>query len=256
MPRDRRRNREASANYDWNKLREEVKKNGVRNSLLLAPMPTASTSQILGNNECFEPYTSNFYTRRTLSGEYIVVNKHLLEDLIRLGLWNQEMKEQLMASNGSVQHIHQIPQDLKELYKTAWEISQRSIIDMSADRGAYICQSQSLNLFLENATFGKLSSMHFHAWQRGLKTGMYYLRTKAAVDPIKFTLSEKHQRKFVAADGEATNVIEEVEMVPQKQTAMAKEDILQMLHAVEPLQQQFEEGKVCDMSEGCESCSA
>ena len=161
-----------------------------------------------------------------------------------------------MASNGSVQHIHQIPQDLKELYKTAWEISQRSIIDMSADRGAYICQSQSLNLFLENATFGKLSSMHFHAWQRGLKTGMYYLRTKAAVDPIKFTLSEKHQRKFVAADGEATNMIEEVEMVPQKQTAMAKEDILQMLHAVEPLQQQFEEGKVCDMSEGCESCSA
>ncbi|MBK7797330.1 MAG: ribonucleoside-diphosphate reductase subunit alpha [Saprospiraceae bacterium] len=245
-----------SANYDWNKLREEVKKYGVRNSLLLAPMPTASTSQILGNNECFEPYTSNFYTRRTLSGEYIVVNKHLLEDLIRLGLWNQEMKEQLMASNGSVQHIHQIPQDLKELYKTAWEISQRSIIDMSADRGAYICQSQSLNLFLENATFGKLSSMHFHAWQRGLKTGMYYLRTKAAVDPIKFTLSEKHQRKFVAANGEATNMIEEVEMVPQKQTAMAKEDILQMLHAVEPIQQQFEEGKVCDMSEGCESCSA
>ncbi|MBK9963315.1 MAG: ribonucleoside-diphosphate reductase subunit alpha [Saprospiraceae bacterium] len=183
--------------YDWNGLKAEVMKHGVRNSLLLAPMPTASTSQILGNNECFEPYTSNFYTRRTLSGEYMVVNKHLLEDLIKMGLWNSEMKETLMAHNGSIQRIPGIPAEMKELYKTAWEISQRAIIDMSADRGAYICQSQSLNLFLENATFGKLSSMHFHAWQQGLKTGMYYLRTKAAVDPIKFTLGEKHQRKFV-----------------------------------------------------------
>ena len=180
--------------WDWKALRKKIKKHGVRNSLLLAPMPTASTSQILGNNECFEPYTSNIYTRRTLSGEFIIVNKHLLKDLIGLGLWNEEMKQKLMASNGSVQHIEEIPQDIKDLYKTAYELSQKVIIDMSADRGAFICQSQSLNLFVENPNFGKLSSMHFYGWQKGLKTGMYYLRSKAAVDPIKFTLDQKHQR--------------------------------------------------------------
>ena len=183
-----------SDRWDWKSLRGEVKKHGVRNSLLLAPMPTASTSQILGNNECFEPYTSNIYTRRTLSGEYIVVNKHLLKDLIRLGLWNETTKQQLMANNGSVQNIPSVPDDLKALYKTSYELSQKVIIDMSADRGAFICQSQSLNLFVENPNFGKLSSMHFYAWQKGLKTGMYYLRSKAAVDPIKFTLDDKHQR--------------------------------------------------------------
>jgi ribonucleoside-diphosphate reductase alpha chain len=188
-----------SSKWDWDKLRANIQAHGVRNSLLLAPMPTASTSQILGNNECFEPYTSNIYTRRTLSGEYIVVNKHLLKDLIELGLWTEEIKEQLMAANGSVQGIQDIPQDIKELYKTAYEIKQRHIIDMSADRGAFICQSQSLNLFVENPTFAKLTSMHFYAWKKGLKTGMYYLRSKAAVDPIKFTLSAKHQQKFVAA---------------------------------------------------------
>ena len=182
--------------WDWAGLKEKIKEHGIRNSLLLAPMPTASTSQILGNNECFEPYTSNIYTRRTLSGEYIVVNKHLLNDLIDLGLWDTEMKEQLMAANGSIQHIEAIPNDLKALYKTAYELSQKVLIDMSADRGAYICQSQSLNLFVEDASFGKLTSMHFYAWQAGLKTGMYYMRSKAAVDPIKFTLSQKHQRKF------------------------------------------------------------
>ncbi len=180
--------------WDWGTLRKNIKKHGTRNSLLLAPMPTASTSQILGNNECFEPYTSNIYTRRTLSGEYIIVNKHLLKDLIKLGLWNEEMKQKLMAANGSIQHIQEIPQALKDLYKTAYELSQKVIIDMSADRGAYICQSQSLNLFVENPNFGKLSSMHFYGWEKGLKTGMYYLRSKAAVDPIKFTLDEKHQR--------------------------------------------------------------
>lgn len=183
-----------SDRWDWDTLKADIKKNGVRNSLLLAPMPTASTSQILGNNECFEPYTSNIYTRRTLSGEYIVVNKHLLKDLIRLGLWNETTKQQLMAANGSIQNIPSIPDDLKALYKTSYELSQKVIIDMSADRGAFICQSQSLNLFVENPNFGKLSSMHFYAWQKGLKTGMYYLRSKAAVDPIKFTLSEEHQR--------------------------------------------------------------
>lgn len=176
--------------WEWDVLKEEVKKYGVRNSLLLAPMPTASTSQILGNNECFEPYTSNIYTRRVLSGEFIVVNKHLLRDLTKLGLWNDEMKNRIMAANGSIQNIDEIPQNLKDLYKTVWEIKQRAIIDMAADRGAYICQSQSLNLFVENANFAKLTSMHFYAWKKGLKTGMYYLRTKAARDAIKFTVDK------------------------------------------------------------------
>ena len=177
--------------WDWDGLKKKIKQHGLRNSLLLAPMPTASTSQILGNNECFEPYTSNIYTRRTLSGEYIIMNKHLLKDLIRLNLWDDDMKQRLMAANGSVQNLDEIPAELKDLYKTAYELSQKAIIDMSADRGAFICQSQSLNLFVENANFGKLSSMHFYAWQKGLKTGMYYLRTKAAVDPIKFTLNQQ-----------------------------------------------------------------
>ncbi len=179
-----------SSRWEWDVLKEEVKTHGVRNSLLLAPMPTASTAQILGNNECFEPYTSNIYTRRVLSGEFIIVNKHLLKDLVREGLWTKEMRQKLMASNGSVQNINEIPQYIKDLYKTAWEISQKSIIEMAADRGAYICQSQSLNIFMENANFGKLTSMHFYGWKKGLKTGMYYLRTKAATDAIKFTVDK------------------------------------------------------------------
>ncbi len=182
-----------SDRWDWKGLKKKIVKHGLRNSLLLAPMPTASTSQILGNNECFEPYTSNIYTRRTLSGEYIVVNKHLLKDLIGLGLWNEEMKQQVMAANGSVKNIEGIPDYIKDLYKTSYEISQRVIIDMAADRGAFICQSQSMNLFMENPNFSKLSSMHFYAWQKGLKTGMYYLRSKAATDPIKFTID--HQKR-------------------------------------------------------------
>ncbi|MES2630286.1 MAG: ribonucleoside-diphosphate reductase subunit alpha [Bacteroidota bacterium] len=182
--------------WEWEVLRGEIKKHGVRNSLLLAPMPTASTAQILGNNECFEPYTSNIYTRRVLSGEFIVVNKHLLKDLVKLGMWNDNLKNKIIAANGSIQHINEIPDNLKEIYKTAWEISQKAVVDMAADRGAYICQSQSLNIFMENANFGKLTSMHFYGWKKGLKTGMYYLRTKAATDPIKFTL-EKQQQKEV-----------------------------------------------------------
>jgi len=181
--------------FDWSALKADIARHGLRNSLLLAPMPTASTSQILGNNECFEPYTSNIYSRRTLSGEFIVVNKHLLKDLIGLGLWSDDMKHQLMAANGSVQHLPQVPQDIKDLYKTVWELSQKAIIDMAADRGAFICQSQSMNLFVESPNFGKLSSMHFYAWQKGLKTGMYYLRSKAAVDPIKFTVKQEAQGK-------------------------------------------------------------
>lgn len=178
----------SSKRWDWTKLKREVKKHGVRNSLLLAPMPTASTSQILGNNECFEPYTSNIYTRRVLSGEFIVVNKHLLKDLIKLNLWDENMKDTLMAANGSIQDIKEIPDDIKLLYRTVWEVSQKSIIDMAADRGAYICQSQSMNIHMQDANFGKLTSMHFHAWKKGLKTGLYYLRTKAAADAIKFTI--------------------------------------------------------------------
>jgi ribonucleoside-diphosphate reductase alpha chain len=179
-----------SSRWEWDVLKEEVKKYGVRNSLLLAPMPTASTAQILGNNECFEPYTSNIYTRRVLSGEFIIVNKHLLKDLVREGLWTKDMRQKIMTANGSVQNINEVPQRLKDLYKTAWEISQKAIIDQAADRGAYICQSQSLNIFMENANFGKLTSMHFYGWEKGLKTGMYYLRTKAATDAIKFTVEK------------------------------------------------------------------
>ena len=179
-----------SDRWEWDVLRDEVKEHGVRNSLLLAPMPTASTAQILGNNECFEPYTSNIYTRRVLSGEFIIVNKHLLRDLVKLGLWNDTLKNKLMASNGSIQNINEIPDNIKELYKTAWEISQKVIVDMAADRGAYIDQSQSLNIFMENANFAKLTSMHFYGWKAGLKTGMYYLRTKSATDAIKFTLDK------------------------------------------------------------------
>ncbi|MEE9439204.1 MAG: ribonucleoside-diphosphate reductase subunit alpha [Saprospiraceae bacterium] len=210
-------NVEPSNRYDWADLKKKIIDKGMRNSLLLAPMPTASTSQILGNNECFEPYTSNIYTRRTLSGEYIIMNKHLLKDLIGLGLWDDNLKQKLMADNGSVQNIDEIPDDLKNMYKTVYEISQKVIIDQAADRGAYVCQSQSLNLFVENPTFSKLSSMHFYGWQKGLKTGMYYLRSKAAVDPIKFTLDTKHQR--VQATTEES------------------------------------EGEVCTMDEGCIMCS-
>ncbi|MGY5356062.1 ribonucleoside-diphosphate reductase subunit alpha [Wenyingzhuangia sp. IMCC45467] len=184
-----------SGRWNWAELREKVKKNGVRNSLLVAPMPTASTSQILGNNEAFEPYTSNIYTRRVLSGEFIVVNKHLLEDLVELGLWNNALKEELMRANGSIQHIEGIPQDLKDLYKTVWELSMKDIIDMSRQRGYFIDQSQSLNLFMEDANYSKLTSMHFYAWKSGLKTGMYYLRTKSAVNAIKFTLNNDKKKE-------------------------------------------------------------
>lgn len=174
--------------WEWDILKEEVARYGVRNSLLLAPMPTASTSQVLGNNECFEPYTSNIYTRRVLSGDFIIVNKHLLRDLVDLGIWNENLKDKIILANGSIQHIPEIPENIKELYKTVWEIKQRTIIDMASDRGAFICQSQSLNVFIESPNMAKLTSMHFYAWKKGLKTGMYYLRSKAASDAIKFTV--------------------------------------------------------------------
>ncbi|MCM4157323.1 ribonucleoside-diphosphate reductase subunit alpha [Gramella sp. AN32] len=197
-----------SGRWDWAKLRKQVMKNGVRNSLLLAPMPTASTSQILGNNEAFEPYTSNIYTRRVLSGEFIVVNKHLLEDLVSRDLWTEDVKNAIMRNNGSVQDIDVVPDDLKELYKTVWELSMKDIIDMSRHRGYFIDQSQSLNLFMENANYSKLTSMHFYAWKSGLKTGMYYLRTKSAVDAIKFTLEKEVKKEPIA--------VEEISTAPQR----------------------------------------
>ena len=237
-----------SKRWDWDGLREHVKNVGLRNSLLVAPMPTASTSQILGNNECFEPYTSNLYTRRTLAGEHIVVNKHLMRDLVRLGLWTEEMREAIMAANGSVQGIEDIPKEVRDVYKTAYEISQKVIIDMSADRGAFICQSQSLNVFMEAPTFAKLSSMHFYAWQKGLKTGMYYLRSKAATDPIKFTLGKKHQQKFVANAKSAEPIVtasvseKPAVAVPVQMSALNIEEV---------------SGKICSLDNpDCEACSA
>lgn len=223
-----------SDRWDWSALKEQVKKHGVRNSLLLAPMPTASTSQIFGNNECFEPYTSNIYTRRVLSGEFIIVNKHLLKDLLNLGLWNNSMKNKIIAANGSIQNIDEIPADIKELYKTVWEIKQRNIIDMSADRGAYICQSQSLNLFVDNATTSKLTSMHFHAWKKGLKTGMYYLRTQAATQAIQFTVEKQ-----------ASKEMEPVIPKGESNTSMQND--------IEPTQV---DGASCSMEDGCISCGS
>ncbi|WP_129718015.1 ribonucleoside-diphosphate reductase subunit alpha [Pedobacter sp. SYP-B3415] len=216
-----------SNRWDWESLRKSVVEHGVRNSLLVAPMPTASTSQILGNNECFEPYTSNIYTRRVLSGEFIVVNKHLLRDLVALGLWNNDMKNQIILANGSIQAIPEIPSYIKDLYKTVWEIKMRNIIDMAADRGAYICQSQSLNLFVNAPNTAKLTSMHFYAWEKGLKTGMYYLRTQAASQAVKFTV-----------ENQGGKAIEPV--IPAR---------------VEAVVDEIPDGPVCSMEEGCISCS-
>ncbi len=220
--------------HNWDALKQEVMQYGVRNSLLMAPMPTASTSQILGNNECFEPYTSNIYTRRVLSGEFIIVNKHLLKDLVQLGLWNNTMKNKIIANNGSIQNIDEIPQEIKELYKTVWEIKQRNIIDMAADRGAYICQSQSLNLFVDNPTTAKLTSMHFYAWKKGLKTGMYYLRTQAAAQAVQFTIEKQ-----------GNNDIEPVipSVIPEQQNNL--DDITTDFTA-----------PTCTMQDGCVTCSS
>jgi len=203
----------SSGRWDWEGLRKKIATYGVRNSLLVAPMPTASTSQILGNNESFEPYTSNIYLRRVLSGEFIVVNKYLLRDLIKLGLWHKNMKQALMLSNGSIQDIDGIPQYIKLLYRTVWEIPQKSIIDMAADRSPYICQSQSLNLYVKDPTMGKLTSMHFYGWEKGLKTGMYYLRTQAAADAIKFTI----QKQEVPTAKEAVVGTPLLPFIPEKQ---------------------------------------
>ncbi len=222
-------NVQPSDRWNWENLRAEVMQSGVRNSLLVAPMPTASTSQIFGNNECFEPYTSNIYTRRVLSGEFIIVNKHLLKDLVQLGLWNNTMKQKIIAANGSIQQIPEIPADIKELYKTVWEIKQRSIIDMAADRGAYICQSQSLNVFVDTPTISKLTSMHFYGWKKGLKTGMYYLRTQAATQAVQFTVEQQ------------------MNIVPQAAEVKAVQE------QIDPVQSQ---GGSCSMQDGCISCGS
>lgn len=229
---------EPSNRWEWDVLKEEIKQHGMRNSLLMAPMPTASTAQILGNNECFEPYTSNIYTRRVLSGEFIIVNKHLLRDLTKLGLWDDDMKNRMIAANGSIQNINEIPENLKALYRTAWEIPQKALIEMSADRGAYICQSQSLNVFMENVNTAKLTSMHFYAWKKGLKTGMYYLRTKAATDAIKFTVDKKYKSAPMAA------AIETPAEAPRKSVAeMTDEEQAALACSIE-------NGENCEMCSG------
>jgi len=221
--------------WDWTLLKKEVKQFGVRNSLLVAPMPTASTSQIFGNNECFEPYTSNIYSRRVLSGEFIIVNKHLLKDLVQLGLWDNAMKNKIVAANGSIQNIDEIPADIKELYKTVWEIKQRNIIDMAADRGAFICQSQSLNLFVDNPTTSKLTSMHFYGWKKGLKTGMYYLRTQAATQAVQFTVEKQGSKEIEP-------------IIPNVNT-----NNTEVINNVEPTETV---GPTCSMEDGCISCGS
>lgn len=191
--------------WEWDILKEEIQQHGLRNSLLIAPMPTASTAQILGNNECFEPLTSNMYMRRVLAGEFPVVNKYLLKDLVDLGLWNNDMKQKMLAHNGSIQNIAEIPQNLKDIYKTVWEIKQKDLVDMAADRGAYIDQSQSLNIFMEAPNYAKITSLHFYTWKKGLKTGMYYLRTKAASDAVKFTVSHEVTQSVKTQQAEMAN---------------------------------------------------
>jgi ribonucleoside-diphosphate reductase alpha subunit len=243
-----------SGRWNWEQLKQDVKKHGVRNSLLVAPMPTASTSQILGNNECFEPYTSNIYTRRTLSGEFIIANKHLMKDLMTLGLWSETMRQKLIAANGSIQSIPEIPQNIKDIYKTVWEISQKAIIDMSADRGAYICQSQSLNIHLTNPNFGKLTSMHFYAWKKGLKTGMYYLRTNAAADAIKFTLDKSALQQPAAveatANAEQHAAVAEPVAVLAGQTSDAQQTTLQYEQKMSDMMCSL------DNPDACEACGS
>jgi ribonucleoside-diphosphate reductase alpha subunit len=246
----------SSGRWDWENLKREVKQHGVRNSLLLAPMPTASTSQILGNNECFEPYTSNIYSRRTLSGEFIIANKFLMRDLMGLGLWSDAMRQKLIRANGSVQDIPEIPQNIKDLYKTVWEISQKAIIDMSADRGAFICQSQSLNIHITNPNFGKLTSMHFYAWKKGLKTGMYYLRSTAAADAIKFTLDKEAVKEVAAVEGEVmieTAVLAEAAIA---QTVVAENQQSIQYTAADYDQKRADMACSLDNPDACEACGS
>ncbi len=255
-----------SGRWDWNALRKEVMEHGVRNSLLLAPMPTASTSQILGNNECFEPYTSNIYTRKVLSGEFVVVNKHLLLDLVNLGLWNDGLKNDIVRNNGSVQNIDIIPQNIKELYKTVWEMSMKDIIDMAADRGVFVDQSQSMNLFVEAPNMGKLTSMHMYAWEAGLKTGMYYLRTKSATDAIKFTVEKQSKSQVtpvVVGSKEGTEESSAVSSEALKASAASFEKGAAEMNAktmAEAVRKQYTEAEALacsiDNPDDCEACGS
>jgi ribonucleoside-diphosphate reductase alpha chain len=226
-----------SNDLDWDKLKKQIVKHGLRNSLLVAPMPTASTSQILGFNECFEPFTTNIYTRRTLAGEFVVINKYLLKELLDLGIWNEELKQQIVAHNGSIQNIEEISDSIKPRYKTSWELSQKVLIDMAADRGAYICQSQSLNLFMADPDYAKLTSMHFYAWRKGLKTGCYYLRTKAPVAAQKFTIDPRML----------------VESAEDKKKRERKELLNRLASEYEEEQKKAKDA--LDSGEGCLSCS-
>jgi len=252
---------EKNGTLDWTRLRT-VAANGVRNSLLIAPMPTASTSQILGYTECFEPMTSNIYARRTLAGEYVVVNRYLMNDLMKRGLWTPSLKQQIIAQNGSVQGLATIPEDVQSVYKTSWEIKQRSLIDMAAARGAFICQSQSLNLSIENPTYAKLTSMHFHGWKQGLKTGCYYLRTKAPVMAQKFTVdplllqgSTSNAAVDLSTDADADDddsddSSDEEELTPEQKKAADRKALL------ERLSKEYEESVKEAADGGCTMCSS
>eukprot|EP01122_Echinamoeba_exundans_P008160 TRINITY_DN2657_c0_g1_i3.p1 TRINITY_DN2657_c0_g1~~TRINITY_DN2657_c0_g1_i3.p1 ORF type:complete len:765 (+),score=222.51 TRINITY_DN2657_c0_g1_i3:221-2515(+) len=251
-----------SPRWDWAALKAQIAQTGLRNSLLVAPMPTASTSQILGNNECFEPYTSNIYTRRVLAGEFTVLNKYLLRDLLKLGLWNDEIKNQIIADSGSVQQVSVIPKEMKEIYKTVWEIRMRDLIDMAADRGAFIDQSQSFNCFMAEPSAPKLTSMHFYAWKKGLKTGMYYLRTRPVAKAIQFTVDQQKLRATRADVAPAAD-----NPIPAAATA-AYQTVMHMPipaeAATQPQQQQQQQpqqevevvGEVCRMEEGCLVCGS
>jgi len=252
--------------YDWPALRTRIQNKGIRNSLLVAPMPTASTSQILGYNECFEPFTTNIYTRRTLAGEYIMINKHLLKELLELKIWDEDMKQKIIARNGSVQGIAEIPQNIQDLYKTSWELKQRTLIDLAASRGAFICQSQSLNLFVAEPSYAKLTSMHFYAWKKGLKTGCYYLRTKAAVMAQKFTVDPRliaslsdvpQENTIVQQTSSITTTASSVTEATQA-TQPVKESRAELL---ERLAKEYEDEarkakEAADSGEGCLYCSA
>jgi ribonucleoside-diphosphate reductase alpha chain len=258
---------EVDGTLDWTTMRDKVRKHGLRNSLLVAPMPTASTSQILGYNECFEPFTTNLYTRRTLAGEFIVVNKYLTKELMGLGLWSDAMKQRIVAANGSVQGLEEIPEAVRARYKTSWEIPQKVLIDMAAARGAFICQSQSLNLFVADPTYSKLTSMHFYAWKKGLKTGCYYLRTKAPVAAQKFTIDP---RLLAAVNGPtgpagpveddddvsvASSDEEDAPAAPAIPTTETRAQKLERL-AREYEEEQLKAKAAADAGEGCLYCSA
>ena len=233
-----------SGRWDWTSLRKEVKKNGVKNSLLFAPMPTASTAQILGNNEAFEPFTTNLYSRRTLGGEFIVINKHLVGALMENNLWNDEIKDKLIMENGSVQNIPEIPVDVKEVYKTVWEMSQKRLLDMAANRSVFIDQSQSLNLFISNATKAKLLAAHLHGWKLGLKTGMYYLRTRSAVDPLKGLGIDTSKQKPIETVQVETNTF--TQSAPTQNSLISDNKELEMMSQQRPDDSPFE----------CEGCGS